>query len=171
MLKVYYYKKYRIFKMKQDSYVLFRSADIKTILEILENELKNRNESPFWKDRVVPFSEAILSVLVPLRDANMLFDPEGKAISELTPELFFRWSDFVSLKSLAFTIQKSNEAAILLRTKLDDMICKNYKEIDLKILGDYLSKNSVNLENESLDFPISNYNLHQGVSNVIKSLL
>lgn len=171
MLKVYYYKKYRIFKMKQDSYVLFRSADIKTILEILENELKNRNESPFWRDRVVPFSEAILSVLVPLRDANMLFDPEGKAISELTPELFFRWSDFVSLKSLAFTIQKSNEAAILLRTKLDDMICKNYKEIDLKILGDYLSKNSVNLENESLDFPISNYNLHQGVSNVIKSLL
>lgn len=157
--------------MKQDSYVLFRSADIKTILEILENELKNRNESPFWRDRVVPFSEAILSVLVPLRDANMLFDPEGKAISELTPELFFRWSDFVSLKSLAFTIQKSNEAAILLRTKLDDMICKNYKEIDLKILGDYLSKNSVNLENESLDFPISNYNLHQGVSNVIKSLL
>jgi hypothetical protein len=157
--------------MKQDSYVLFRSADIKTILEILENELKNRNESPFWRDRVVPFSEAILSVLVPLRDANMLFDPEGKAISELTPELFFRWSDFVSLKSLAFTIQKSNEAAILLRTKLDDMICKNYKEIDLKILGDYLSKNSINLENESLDFPISNYNLHQGVSNVIKSLL
>ena len=171
MLKVYYYKKYRIFKMKQDSYVLFRSADIKTILEILENELKNRNESPFWRDRVVPFSEAILSVLVPLRDANMLFDPEGKAISELTPELFFRWSDFVSLKSLAFTIQKSNEAAILLRTKLDDMICKNYKEIDLKILGDYLSKNSVNLQDEAIDFPISNYNLHQGVSNVIKSLL
>jgi hypothetical protein len=157
--------------MKQESYVLFRSADIKTILEILEDELKNRNESPFWKDRVVPFSEAILSVLVPLRDANMLFDPEGKAISVLTPELFFRWSDFVSLKSLAFTIQKSNEAAILLRTNLDEMICKNYKEIDLKILGDYLSKNSVNLENESLDFPISNYNLHQGVSNVIKSLL
>lgn len=157
--------------MKQESYNLFRSSDIQTILQTLESELKSRNESPFWKDRVVPFSEAILSILVPLRDANMLFDPEGIAVSELTPELFFRWSDFVSLKTLAFTIQKSNVARVLLRTKLDDAVCKNYKSIDLKILGDYLSKNSVNLENEALDFPISNYNLHQGVSNVIKSLL
>lgn len=157
--------------MKQESYNLFRSSDIQTILQTLESELKSRNESPFWKDRVVPFSEAILSILVPLRDANMLFDPEGIAVSELTPELFFRWSDFVSLKTLAFTIQKSNVARVLLRTKLDDAVCKNYKSIDLKILGDYLAKNSVNLENEALDFPISNYNLHQGVSNVIKSLL
>ncbi|MEK6658811.1 MAG: hypothetical protein AABY36_03920 [Campylobacterota bacterium] len=157
--------------MKQESYNLFRSADIQTILQTLESELKSRNESPFWRDRVVPFSEAILSVLVPLRDANMLFNPEGVAVSELTPELFFRWSDFVSLKTLAFTIQKSNVAGVLLRTKLDVAVCKNYKSIDLKILGDYLSKNSVNLENEALDFPISNYNLHQGVSNVIKSLL
>ncbi|MDD5401251.1 MAG: hypothetical protein PHQ93_08710 [Sulfurimonas sp.] len=157
--------------MKQESYNLFRSADIQTILQTLEGELKSRNESPFWRDRVVPFSEAILSILVPLRDANILFNPEGVAVSELTPELFFRWSDFVSLKTLAFTIQKSNVAGVLLRTKLDGAVCKNYKSIDLKILGDYLSKNSVNLENEALDFPISNYNLHQGVSNVIKSLL
>ena len=63
------------------------------------------------------------------------------------------------------------EAGELLRTKLDNSICKNYQTIDLKPLGDYLAKNRVNLEDESLDFPISNYNLHQGVSNVIKSLL
>lgn len=157
--------------MKQESYTLFKSADIKTILEVLENELEKRNESPFWRGRVVPFSEAILSVLIPLRDSNMLFNPEGEAESELTLELFFRWNDFVSLKSLAFTIQKSNEVGVLLRTKLPEATCRNYKEIDLSLLGDYLSKNSVNLQNESLDFPISNYNLHQGVSNVIKSLL
>lgn len=157
--------------MKQESYELFRNAEIQTILKTLENELKSRNESAFWRERVVPFSGAILSVLIPLRDAKMLFNPEGIAVEELTPELFFRWSDFLSLKTLAFTIQKSNEAGVLLRTKLDETTCKNYKIIDLKILGDYLSRNSVNLENESLDFPISNYNLHQGVSNVIKSLL
>lgn len=157
--------------MKQESYTLFKSADIKTILEVLESELEKRNESPFWRGRVVPFSEAILSVLIPLRDSNMLFNPEGEAESELTLELFFRWNDFVSLKSLAFTIQKSNEVGVLLRTKLPEATCRNYKEIDLSLLGDYLSKNSVNLQNESLDFPISNYNLHQGVSNVIKSLL
>ncbi len=74
-------------------------------------------------------------------------------MEELTPELFLRWSDFVSLKSLAFKIQKSN------------------LDIDLEMLGDYLARYNVNLEKESLDFPISSYNLHQGVSNVIKSLL
>lgn len=157
--------------MKQESYNLFKNADIQTILRILEDELKNRNESPFWRDKVVPFSEAILSVLIPLREENMLFNPEGEAVSELTPELFFLWSDFVSLKTLAFTIQKSNEAGILLRTNLEMATCKRYKNIDLKPLGNYLARHTVNLENEFLDFPISSYNLHQGVSNVIKSLL
>ncbi len=157
--------------MKQESYKLFKDENIQTILSVLKNELMNRNESPFWSDKVIPFSEAILTILIPLRDADMLFNPEGVAVSELTPELFFLWSDFVSLKSLAFSIQKSNLAKELLRTKLDSSVCKKYTEIDLKILGDYLAKNRVNLEDENLDFPIATYNLHQGVSNVIKSLL
>jgi hypothetical protein len=157
--------------MKKESYELFKTASLETIIDILAAELKTRNESPFWTDKVVPFSRAILSILIPLRDNSMLFNPEGKAVLELTPELFFEWNDFVSLKTLAFTIQKSNAAGKLLRTSLDDSTCQRYKEIDLKFLGDYLSRHTVNLENEALDFPISNYNLHQGVSNVIKSLL
>ena len=157
--------------MKQESYELFKNASAQEIVKVIEKELLSRNESPFWADKVVPFSNAILSVLTPLRDNKMLFTPEGLYAFELTPELFLKWSDFVSLKTLAFTIQKSNEAEELLRTKLDNSTCQNYEEIDLSYLGDYLSKYSVNLENESLDFPISNYNLHQGVSNVIKSLL
>jgi len=157
--------------MKKESYELFKTANIETILEVLETELATRNESPFWTDKVIPFSQAILSVLIPLRDANMLFNPTNNKIEELTPELFFEWSDFVSLKTLAFTIQKSNVAGELLRTNLDTSTCREYKEIDLKMLGDYLARYTVNLEDESLDFPISNYNLHQGVSNVIKSLL
>ncbi len=157
--------------MKKESYELFKSASLEQIVEIIDTELKSRNESPFWTAKVVPFSRAILSILIPLRDAGMLFDPEGKAVSELTPELFFRWSDFVSLKTLAFTIQKSNAAGELLRTSLPLAICQTYKMIDLSFLGEYLSRHTVNLENESLDFPISTYNLHQGVSNVIKSLL
>ncbi|MBU1659677.1 hypothetical protein KKG72_11610 [bacterium] len=157
--------------MKQESYELFKSANRDEILNVLEAELKTRNESPFWADKIVPFSRAILSVLIPLRDNNMLFNPEGTAVDDLTPELFLKWSDFVSLKTLAFTLQKSNEAQTLLRTKLESSTCQRYEKIDLKLLGDYLSRYTVNLENESLDFPISNYNLHQGVSNVIKSLL
>lgn len=146
--------------MKKQSYELFKNADINEITEVLAMELKQRNEQAFWADKVIPFSEAILSVLIPLRDSNKLYNPEGVGEDELTPELFLKWSDFVSLKSLAFRIQKSNRLEGEAKT-----------EIDLKRLGDYLSRYNVNLENESLDFPISSYNLHQGVSNVIKSLL
>jgi len=157
--------------MKQESYELFKNGTIKEITQTIDAELTKRNESPIWTTRVIPFTQAILSILVPLRDSNMLFNPEGKKVNELTPELFFLWSDFVSLKMLAFTIQKSNNEGKLMRTSLDDSTCQKYENIDLKDLGNYLAKNNVNLENESLDFPISSYNLHQGVSNVIKSLL
>ncbi|MDD2905118.1 MAG: hypothetical protein PHH41_10360 [Sulfurimonas sp.] len=157
--------------MQTQSYELFKNASLETIAQSLADELKTRNESPFWADKVVPFSSAILSILIPLKEANLLFTPEGAHVETLTPELFLMWSDFVSLKTLAFTIQKSNAAGELLRTQIDTALTKNYQAIDLKLLGDYLSRYTVNLENESLDFPISNYNLHQGVSNVIKSLL
>ena len=156
--------------MKQETYELFKSATLETITQTISDELKTRNESPFWADKVVPFSGAILSVLVPLRDQNLLFDSAGKQLPELTPELFLEWSDFVSLKMLAFTIQKSNVAEELLRTQVTQESCKNYQQIDLTQLGDYLAFYTVNLEDELLDFPISHYNLHQGVSNVIKSL-
>ena len=157
--------------MKHESYELFRSSDIDTIVDTIDKELQTRNESPFWKDKVVPFSHAILSALIPLRDMDLLFTPEGKYADRLTPELFLEWSDFLSLKTLAFTLAKSNEAGELLRTTLDKDSCVKYEAIDLKTLGEYLSLYTVNLEREDLDFPIANYNLHQGVSNVIKSLL
>jgi hypothetical protein len=157
--------------MKQESYELFERADLETIINMLDKELQTRNESPFWSDKVIPFSRAILSVLIPLREMDLLFTPEGKYSDKLTPELFLEWSDFLSLKTLAFTIAKSNDAAELLRTSLDKEACRRYKAIDLEFLGEYLSRYTVNLEREDLDFPIANYNLHQGVSNVIKSLL
>lgn len=135
--------------MKKETYDLFRTASIEEILDVIDTELKQRNESPFWSDKVVPFSRAILSVLIVLRDQKRLFTPEGKDVEQLTPELFFAWSDFVSLKLLYFRV----------------------KDVDTKTLGEYLHRYNVNLEDENLDFPIANYNLHQGVSNVIKSLL
>ncbi len=157
--------------IKQESYELFERADLDTIVNVLDKELQTRNESPFWKDKVIPFSRAILSVLIPLREMDLLFTPEGKYTKKLTPELFLEWSDFLSLKTLAFTLAKSNEAGVLLRTSLQEEQCREYRVIDLKFLGEYLSLYTVNLEREDLDFPIANYNLHQGVSNVIKSLL
>jgi len=157
--------------MKQETYELFKNENLETITQNIENELQTRNESPFWADKVVPFSKAILSVLVPLREQKLLFNTQGNRADILTPELFLEWNDFVSLKMLAFTIQKSNVAGELLRTSIAQDDAKKYEQIDLTLLGDYLARYTVNLEDESLDFPISNYNLHQGVSNVIKSLL
>jgi len=156
--------------MKPETYELFLHADRETIVKTIEDELKTRNESPFWSDKVVPFSEAILSVLIPLRDNNLLFDPQNRPQASLTPELFFEWHDFLSLKTLAFTIQKSNAMKALQRTQYDAQDCARYEEIDLTLLGNYLARYTVNLEDELLDFPIANYNLHQGVSNVIESL-
>jgi len=157
--------------MKEETYPLFENQDVASICTKIETELALRNESPFWADKVVPFSRAILSVLIPLRDKGILFNPQGYHEKNLTPELFLEWSDFVSLKTLAFTLQISNENKLLTRTRLEKEQCEKYENIELKILGDYLSKYSINLEYENLDFPISNYNLHQGVSNVIGSLL
>ncbi|MDH4943468.1 hypothetical protein [Sulfurimonas sp. C5] len=157
--------------MKEESYKLFATATLEEIVQQIITELDKRNESPFWTEKVGPFTTAILSVLIPLRDNGILFDPQGDYVDVLTPELFLEWSDFVSLKMLVFTIAKSNEANELLRTKLSKDVCQKYKPIDIEKLGTYLSRYSVNLENEALDFPIANYNLHQGVSNVIKSLL
>ena len=74
----------------------------------------------------------------------------------------------VCLKTLAFTIQQSNEQNKLLRTDYKNV---DYKTIDLEKLGIYLSSNKVNLVDEdSLDFPISIYNLHQGMLTIIKNL-
>lgn len=157
--------------MKKESYELFEKGSKEEILTAINQELKKRNESPFWTDKVVPFSDAVLSVLLPLRSMDLLFNPEGKYEPKLTPELFFRWMDFVSLKMLLFILAESNEKGELVRTKLTPEQARRYEPIDLSTLAAYLSKYSVNLENESLDFPIANYNLHLGVANVIKSLL
>ena len=157
--------------MNQATVELFNSKSADDIATALEITLQSRNESPFWMDKIIPFSKAVLSVLIPLREQNLLFDPQGKFQENLTPELFLEWMDFVSLKMLAFTIQKSNASSCLLRTSLSKEECSGYQAIDITLLATYLSKYSVNMLDESLDFPIANYNVHQGVKNVVKSLL
>ena len=168
---LYLRKKIRQYPMNQATLELFSTKSADDIATALDITLQGRNESPFWLDKVIPFSQATLSILVPLRDQNLLFDPQGKFKDSLTPELFLEWMDFVSLKMLAFTIQKSNENAALMRTSLTKEQCEAYKTIDVTLLATYLAKYNVNMQNEDLDFPIANYNVHQGVKNVVKSLL
>lgn len=148
---------------------LLQNSSLEEILLILENKLEQSEEPDFWKEKIIPFSEAILSVLIPLKEQNLLFNPEGHIVHELNSELFFRWSDLVCLRTLAFILQESNEKNKLIRT---DYTNTNYKKIDLEKLGSYLSSNRINIVDEdNLDFPMSVYNLHHGMLTIIKNLL
>jgi hypothetical protein len=150
---------------------LLAEDPIDTIESALKSALDNANESPFWSQKVLPLAHAVLSVLVPLRDRGLLFDPEGNPQASLTPELVLRWCDLLSLKTLAFTLQKSNDAGRLLRTKYDEAETRRYMPVDLSVLGTYLGGYMINLENEALDFPIAHYNLHTGIADVLQKLM
>jgi len=144
---------------------------IDTIEDALKAALDHANESPFWSQKVMPLAHAVLSVTVPLRDQHLLFDPEGNPQPSLSPALLLRWCDLVSLKTLAFTLQKSNTAGTLMRTKYGEAEAVEYAPIDLNVLGSYLSSYTINLENEALDFPIAHYNLHTGIADVLRKLM
>jgi hypothetical protein len=148
---------------------LLQNSSQKEILEVLEDKLKKSEEPDFWKEKILPFTESILCVLLPLKEQNLLFNPEGEIVNTIDSELFYRWSDLVCLKTLAFIIQESNEQNTLVRT---DYKSVDYKVINLEKLGVYLSSNRVNIiDEDSLDFPLSVYNLHQGMVTIIKNLL
>ncbi len=147
---------------------LFKTGDSNAIMGALAATLERLDEAPFWAQKTLPYCEAILSVLIPLREQNLLFDPEGNPSAELTPALFLRWSDLMSLKTLAFTLAKSNENKKLMRTKITT---QTYSPVDLELLGKYLSGYSVNLVDETIDFPIRNYNLHIGISDLINKIV
>ena len=148
---------------------LLQNSSQEEIIKVLEDKLKNSEEPDFWKEKIIPFTEAILSVLLPLKEQNILFNPEGQIVEEINSELFYRWTDLVCLKTLAFILQESNEKNTLVRTDYNNV---KYSYIDLEKLGTYLSSNRVNIiDEDSLDFPMSIYNLHQGMITIIKNLL
>ena len=148
---------------------LLQNSSQEEIIKVLEDKLKNSEEPDFWKEKIIPFTEAILSVLLPLKEQNILFNPEGQIVNTIDSELFYRWTDLVCLKTLAFVIQESNEKNELVRTDYKNV---EYKVINLEKLGVYLSSNRVNIiDEDSLDFPMSIYNLHQGMITIIKNLL
>lgn len=157
--------------MIQSMEQLLENGSIEVITEAMAAALKRSDEAPFWSEKALPLAHAALSVLVPLRDRHLLFTPEGKPASKLTPELLLRWCDLMCLKSLAFTLKKSNQRQILHGTKYDDTEASGYKAVDLDVLNAYLAGYSVDLHNEFADFPITHYNLHIGISDVIKKLL
>ena len=148
---------------------LLKTASKEEILEEYSKALDKSEEEDFWKDKILPYVDATLSILLPLRDQNLLFTPEGKKVEQIDKEFFYRWSDLVCLRTMAFIIEQSNEKGSLVRTDYKNV---EYKTIDLKNLGEYLNSYRVNLTDEdNLDFPVANYNLHTGMLTTIKTLI
>lgn len=148
---------------------LLQSASKEEILEVYDIALEKSEEEDFWKEKILPYIDAVLSVLLPLREQKLLFTPEGEKVEVLTKELFYRWSDLVCLRTMAFILEESNQKNELVRTNYKDV---DYQKIDLQTLGEYLSSYRVNLSDEnSLDFPVANYNLHTGMLTTIKTLI
>lgn len=149
---------------------LLQVGESSAILGAIKAAIDQSDEAPFWQQKTLPYCEALLSVLIPLREQKLLFDPEGNPYPSLTMELFLRWCDLMSVKTLAFTLAKSNTAEKLMRTKYGAHACAAYVPIDLEVLGTYLSVYTVNLSDESIDFPISNYNLHIGMTSLVTNI-
>jgi len=139
------------------------------ILELYAIALDKSEEEDFWKEKIIPYVDAILSVVLPLRDQKLLFTPEGRTVDIIDEEFYYRWADLMCLRTMAFILEESNAKVSLCRTDYKDV---NYEPIDLQTLGEYLSLYRVNLDDEdSLDFPVSNYNLHTGMLTTIKTLI
>jgi len=54
---------------------LLQSGDSAAILGAIKAAIDRSDEAPFWQQKTLPYCEAILSVLIPLREQNLLFDP------------------------------------------------------------------------------------------------
>lgn len=147
---------------------LLATKDSVSIVSAIKAAIERTDDAPFWKQKTPLLVEAILSVLIPLREQKLLFDPEGNHKEALDAELLLRWCDLMSLRGLAFTLAKSNDANELLKLKFT---ADGYKPIDLETLGKYLSSYSVDLTNEMVDFPVSNYNLHIGMASLLERVL
>lgn len=151
----------------QTIHSLLENGDAKGIIDSLKVAIDRSDDAPFWKQKTPLLVEAILSVLIPLREQRLLFDPEGNHKDKLDISLLLRWCDLMSLRTLAFTLSKSNDSGKLVRVKFES---NNYEPIDLEILGKYLSSYSVDLTNEMVDFPVSNYNLHIGMATLLEKV-
>jgi len=148
--------------------MMFEKNDINQLTQALELGLKNKNESPFFAGKAIPLVEAIFSVIIPLKEQNLLFNPEGKKIEHFDFKEFLLWTDLVSLKNLYFTLKESNEKGELTRVSFK---AENYKIVNLDVLTDYIKRFNIHEEYEEEDFPIAHYNLHTGVTSVIKELV
>ena len=142
-----------------------------TFLKELETKLKASDESPFWQELCLPATQTILELLFELKKQKLLFNPEGKILKELNLKELLRWYDLVSLKTLAFILDQSNQEGKLLRTQYPKEQTQNYRPIDLNALSRHLLQFSISLEDELADFPNRFFVQHQELGHIVHRLM
>lgn len=85
------------------------SAD--EISDIIGNMLDQSGDNAFWAGRALAMMKGLLSVLIPLKNAGLLFTPDGEKVEILTFSLLQEWISANNLKKLYYTIKVSNQIA------------------------------------------------------------
>ncbi len=139
-------------------------------LNNLKQNLDAAHDSPFWKEKLMPAVITILDVLQLLDKQGLLINPEGKKVDSFTLDDLKRWFDLVSLKSLLFTLDESNIAGQLKRSKLSADETKNYQSISIDNLAKHLHQYGISLKDELDDFPNRFYVQHMELGNMLQRL-
>lgn len=137
----------------------------------LQEALDASQESDFWKKSLIPATKTILATLLSLQSQGLLFTPEGKPLKQLTLTELLRWYDLVSLKSLAFILDQSNQAQKLLRTTYTEEQAARFTPLSLEALSAHLIQYSIALDDELADFPNRFYVQHQELGHIVNRLM
>lgn len=91
------------------------SGDTDEIIDVIGNMLETGGDNAFWAGRALSMMKGLLSLLVPLRDRNMLYDPgSAKTPAECKIEHIFtfkvlnKFLDLEAMRNLYFYIKELN---------------------------------------------------------------
>jgi len=115
------------------------SGGVDDIAELLSNMLGEAGgDNQYWVERGQILMKGLLSVLVPLKERNALFYPDGKPADGLNFTLLTKWLGLNELYKLYLLVKEDNEKVG------NDM--KNPEYIELKRLESYLMSNGCEVQ-------------------------
>jgi len=121
------------------------------ITDIIGNMLDTSGDNAFWSGRALTMMKALLSILIPLRDKDILFDPKFNKKDILTLDLLVKWIDLQNLKTLYFLIKRSNDLGYLDIDGWPQEWKKRYEPINIDRLESYLTSVYLDIHDEDAD--------------------
>lgn len=115
------------------------------ITDIIGNLLEQGGDNAFWSGRALSMMKGLLSILVVLKDNNLLFTPNGEKSEILTFTLLQKWIDDKNLKKLYFTIKVANQIINRKYRFLEDEDSdKIFEEKPLEYIHGWINDNEIN---------------------------